>query len=281
MTSSTSAVGLQGSEIQAATSVACPELPALSSACNKLIDLICTVLSKIPLPGSGLLAFGVQKLVTSNVLHLKEHMLNALSTSHKEFSEICKNFSKAKGVKEFFKALGNMFQWAIGKGFYGLSFACTKMLGWLIALNDATIGKESIRKYLTNLKQDFETAVTFEIGKTAVILSAEQKQTNEHQVTVTEDAGPILQPTTSLAEKSDATHDVKTHEQRTLEIIQQVLLPNADIEQLLADNGIRNVIQQLDTDADMVTHLLSLLNLTSLPERLLTIIANSKVPQSA
>jgi hypothetical protein len=268
---SISTTSLSGSEVQA---VSYPELPALSAACNKLIDLICTGLSKIPLPGSGLIASGVRKLVNSDTLRLKERMLDALSKSHTEFSEICNNFSEAKGVKESFKALGNMLQWAIGKGLYGLALACTKMLGWLIACNEATIGNGSIREYLANLKRDFETAVTFEIGKTAVILSAEKKQTNEHQVTVTEHTTSTLQSTASLAEKSDATHDVKTREQRILEQIQQLLT-----------DDVRTAIKEekpLETEGDMINYLLSLLNEQSVPERLLTIVSALRgAPQSA
>jgi hypothetical protein len=274
-TSHISAVGLQGSEIQAATSVAYPELPSLNAACNKLIDLICTGLSQIPLPGSGLIASVVQKLlniVKSEILRLKEHMLNALSKSHTAFSEICKNFSEAKGVKESFKALGNILQWAIGKGLYGLALACTKVLGWLIACNEATVQHGDIREYLTNLKRDFETAMTFEVGKTAVMLSVEQNQTNEHQVTVAENTTSTLQSTASLAEKSDATHDVTTREQRILEQIQQ----------LLANEG-GTAIQQmppLETENELISFLLSLVDSKSTPERLLIILSCTISPQN-
>ncbi|MDR0393440.1 MAG: hypothetical protein LBH52_04410 [Puniceicoccales bacterium] len=262
---STSVTGLQDSEVQAATSVAYPELPALSSACKKLVDLICSNLSKLPLPGISLIAPEIRKLVDSNALRLKELILNTLSKSHTEFSEICKNFSEAKGIKESFKALGNMFQWAIGKGFYGLSLACTKILGWLIACNDATIQHDSAKEWLTNLKRDFETVVTFEIGKTSVILSAGEPQADERQVAVTERAAPALQPTASLATESDATHDVQTREQYILEQIQQLL--TEDVRTAIKEE------QPLETENDMINYLLSLLNEQNVPERLLSIVS--------
>ncbi|MDR0647696.1 MAG: hypothetical protein LBF43_04750 [Puniceicoccales bacterium] len=265
---STSAVGLPSAEVQATVPIAYPELPALSAACNKLTDLICKGISKIPLLGCDLIATGIRKLVESDALHLKERILDALSKSHTEFSEIYKNFSEAKGVKESFKALGNMFQWAIGKGFYGLSFACTKMLGWLIALNDSTLENETVRKWLTDLKQDFETAVTFEISNAGMALSLVQ-QTDEHQVAVAESTTSALPLTTSLAETSDATHDVKTRDQHILEQIQQ----------LLANGG--GAAIHMDSENDMISHLLHLATADGTPARFLIILSNPIVPQDA
>ncbi|MDR2769600.1 MAG: hypothetical protein LBB19_03570 [Puniceicoccales bacterium] len=282
MSISNSVTGLPSAEVQAAASVTYPDLPTIGKACVALSELIVKLIPPIvPKAISDVASKALKLLIEKDILHLKERIFNAIVKGHTNASEIFKKFGEANGAVEFFKALGNMFHWATGKELYGLALACTKILGWLVIINQVVLKNATIQEWLTNLKQDFETIVTFKVGQTAVILSAEQRQTNEHRVSVTEDTGTISQPTASLAEKSDATHDVKTREQRILETIQQLLLPNADIEQLLADNGIRNVIQQLDTEADMVTYLLSLLNLTSVPERLLAIIANSRGPQSA
>ncbi|MDR0755629.1 MAG: hypothetical protein LBE99_01800 [Puniceicoccales bacterium] len=272
-TSDTSAVGMSDSRVQDTASVACPELPALGSACNKLVDLICSALNKI-LPVASPIINQLKELLKNDVLHLKEHMLNTIAAGRKDFSTTFDGFLEAKNIKNFFKALGNVLQWALGKGFYGLAIACTKVLGWLIALNDATINQESIKEWLTGLKRDFETVVNFVMGPTGVILSAEKPQTDERQVAITGHPAPVLQLTTSLAEKSDATHDVKTREQHILEQIQR----------LIANEDVLTTIQQaqfLETESDMISFLLTLVDTDNTPERLLIIVSNLKVPQSA
>ncbi|MDR1254894.1 MAG: hypothetical protein LBJ78_02570 [Puniceicoccales bacterium] len=275
---STSATGLPDSEIQAAvpigTHIDYPDLPAISSACNTLINALCTGLSKIPIPGLSLIGFGIHKLVDSGVLHLKEHILNALSTSHKDFSEIVKEFCEAKGIKESFKAVGNMFQWAIGKGLYSFALKCMNVLGLLIALNDATIEIESVKEWLTSLKQDFETAVTFQISPRGITLSAE-RQTDEHQVAVKANPAPVSQPAASLAEKSDATHDVKTRDQRTLARIQKLLDDDQEVRDTLQQ------MQPLETEGEMIRFLLALVNANNPLERLLAVVLNLRAQQSA